>query len=83
MNMETLKVLNASGVETTCEILNEFVLQENGKKYVVYTLNEENESGMIKIYVAEKATDGKLKPIESDDEWVRLKQVLKEKARGE
>ena len=63
MNKETLKVLNASGVETSCEILNEFNLQETGKKYVVYTLNEENESGMIKIYVAEKAIDGTLKSI--------------------
>ena len=83
MNMETIKVLNASGIESTGELLNEFVLQETGKKYVVYTLNEENESGMIKIYVAERSEDGSLKGNISDDEWVRLKQILKEKARGE
>lgn len=83
MKMETIKVLNASGIEVAGELLNEFVLPETGKRYVVYTLNEENESGMIKIYVAEKTADGSLKAIESDDEWVRLKQVLKEKARGE
>lgn len=83
MNMETVKVLNASGIESSGEVLNEFVLQETGKNYVVYTLNEENESGMIKIYVAEKSADGSLKGITSDDEWVKLKQVLKEKARGE
>lgn len=81
--METVKVLNASGIESSGEVLNEFVLQETGKNYVVYTLNEENESGMIKIYVAEKAADGSLKGITSDDEWVKLKQTLKEKARGE
>ena len=83
MKMETIKVLNASGIEVAGELLNEFGLPETGKRYVVYTLNEENESGMIKIYVAEKTADGSLKAIESDDEWVRLKQVLKEKARGE
>lgn len=83
MKMETVRVLNASGIEMAGELLNEFVLPDTGKRYVVYTLNEENESGMIKIYVAEKAADGTLKSIESDDEWVRLKQVLKEMARGE
>lgn len=83
MNAEIIKVLNASGVESNGEVLNEFFLQDTGKNYVVYTLNEENESGMIKIYVAEKMADGTLGSITSDDEWVRLKQVLKEKARGE
>ena len=45
MKMETIKVLNASGIEVAGELLNEFVLPETGKRYVVYTLNEENESG--------------------------------------
>jgi len=64
------------------EFLISFKFTDNEKEYMVYTKNETDENGNVTIYVAsvnrEQGEDPKLGAVESDEEWARIKNVLKE-----
>lgn len=86
MNKELITVINNNGVEVQAEVLNAFTADKTGKKYVVYTLNEENEKGMVLIYIAQMVeVDGNynLVAIEDQAEWDMVKDIMKKMARGE
>jgi uncharacterized protein YrzB (UPF0473 family) len=54
---------------------------ESGNKYVVYTLNETSGEGLVKLYVAgfqNKDGQNVAKSIESDEEWNKIKEIMKE-----
>ena len=59
-----------------------FKFTDNEKEYMVYTKNETDENGNVTIYVAsvnrDQGEDPKLGAVESDEEWNRIKHVLKE-----
>jgi len=64
------------------EFLISFKFTDNEKEYMVYTKNETDENGNVTIYVAsvnrEQGDEPKLGAVESDEEWARIKNVLKE-----
>ena len=67
------------------ELIMEFEIVESGNKYVVYTLNETNENGLVKLYVAGiQNQDGKnvAKNIESEEEWTKIKEIMREVIAG-
>ena len=56
------------------------------KRYVVYTKNEIDENGNVTIYVSEMVTDKdgvRLTGVETDEEWSKIKDVLRELAKNE
>ena len=55
------------------EVLLTFEFTDTKKEYVVYTKNETDDAGNVTIYV-----DPKLGSVETDEEWARIKNVLKE-----
>ena len=86
MNTKIINVINANGAEVQAEVLATFLVEDLSKKYIIYTLNEENENGMVKIYVAELREENgtyNLISIDSDDEWNMIKEIMKKMARGE
>lgn len=64
------------------EFLLSFKFTDNNKEYMVYTKNETDNNGNVTIYVAsidrQEGTDPKLGGVDSEDEWTRIKNVLKE-----
>lgn len=78
-------IIDESGMRVDATILSKFQLS-NDNKYIVYTLNEVNEEGMIKIYVSGLVDENgsySYKEITTDEEWNNIKTVLKALAKSE
>ena len=64
------------------EFLISFKFTDNNKEYMIYTKNETDDNGNVTIYVASvdrsEGGDPKLGSVESEEEWTRIKGVLKE-----
>ena len=78
-------IIDESGMRVDATILAKFKLT-NDNKYIVYTLNEINEEGMIKIYVSGLVDENgsySYKEITTDEEWNNIKAVLKALAKSE
>ena len=84
-----LKIKTEDGSEIEAEIIIAFKLDVTNKEYVIYTKNEIDEEGNVTIYASalEDGEEGikKLTGISSDEEWEKIKEVLKTlaKKRGE
>lgn len=64
------------------EVLLTFEFTDTKKEYIVYTKNETDDAGNVTIYVASlnrvEGQDPQLGSVETDEEWARIKNVLKE-----
>ena len=69
------------GSKEEVEVLLAFKFNDNNKEYVVYTKNETDENGNVTIYVSNVTREGniaKLVTVSDDNEWTRIKNVLRE-----
>lgn len=85
MTDKLIYIINEDGVRQDATILAKFRLA-NANDYIVYSLNELNEEGMIKIYVTGLVSEGgnySSREINTDEEWNNLKSVLKSLAKSE
>ena len=81
-----MSIVLEDGTTDQVEILLSFEFNDNKKEYVVYTKNETDENGNITIYVSSVTRGGampQLGAVESDEEWSRIKNVLRELSKGE
>ena len=79
-------VVNEDGTKEEVELLFAFEFNDTKKEYAVYTQNEKDESGNSTIYVSSVLRDGeqvRLGGIESDEEWSKIKDVLRELSKKE
>ncbi len=64
------------------EVLLSFKFTDTNTEYMVYTKNETDDNGNVTIYVASvdrtNGEDPRLGSVDSEEEWVRIKNVLKE-----
>lgn len=82
----TFKLFDEEGKEVEYEVLFTFESNETNKNYIVYTDNEIDEEGNVKVYASiyEPKEDGTidenttLKPIETDAEWTKIQAILDE-----
>ena len=75
MTDKLIYIINEDGVRQDATILSKFRLA-NANDYIVYSLNELNEEGMIKIYVTGLVSEGgnySSREITTDEEWNNLK----------
>ena len=85
--MEDKKVLTITKLDGSTEQVEEvisFEFIDTKKQYVVYTKNEVDENGNKTIYVTRivQEEDGtKFVGIETDEEWAKIKEVLRELAK--
>ena len=77
----TFKAVDANGKEVECEVLFTFESEETKKNYMVYTDNETDEEGNIKVYASIYNPDkpeSDLIPIETESEWKIIETILEE-----
>lgn len=86
--MKEKKMLTITKLDGTIETVEEvisFEFSDTLKKYVVYTKNETDANGNITVYVTEMITDAngtnKFVGVESEEEWSKIKDVLRELAK--
>ena len=81
-----MAIIDANGSLVDVEVISSFNLKETGNNYVVYTFNDKDDNGLIKIYVS-KYIENKgaynFNFIDSDEEWNIVKNILKTMARSE
>lgn len=68
------------------EVVLAFAFKDTGKEYIVYTKNEKDESGNVTVYVSNvdrQSDEARLLGVDSEDEWNRIKDVLRELAKSE
>lgn len=81
-----MAVIDSNGSLVDVEVISVFNLDETGGNYAVYTFNDKDDNGLIKIYVTkfeEKGGTYEFDFIDSDEEWNTVKNVLKTMARSE
>lgn len=86
MEKKLMSIILEDGSVDQVEILVSFEFNDNKKEYVVYTKNETDENGNITIYVSSVIRDGdtpKLGGVDSDEEWSRIKNVLRELSKSD
>ena len=78
-----ITVVDENGNEQLCEVLFTFDSEEFGKSYVLYYPMgaEEDENEEIEIHASaftptEDGQDGELMPIETDEEWEMIEEML-------
>lgn len=79
MEKEKIKYTDINGVEREADVV--ICFEVNNKQYIIYTLNEKDENGMVALYSSEMIqNNGKteLCGINSDEEWSMVKDVMKE-----
>lgn len=77
----TFKITGEDGKDIECEALFTFEGKENGKNYIVYTDNTVDEEGNTKVYASiydPNQDEQTLEPIESDEEWKIIENILDE-----
>lgn len=85
-NKKILSILKEDGTKEEVELLICFAFNDTKKEYVVYTKNEKDENGNITIYVSSINRDGKtpkMGAVESDEEWSKIKDVLRELSKND
>lgn len=80
-----LTIIKEDGTSEEVELLICFEFNDTKKEYVVYTRNEQDENGNTTIYVSsiDRTNDiPKMGAIENDEEWSKIKDVLRELAKS-
>ena len=74
------------GTKEEVEVLLAFRFNDNNKEYVIYTKNEVDENGNVTIYISNVVRNGEivtLTTVADDNEWTRIKNVLRELSKAE
>lgn len=78
---KVLSIIKEDGTKEEVELLICFTFNDTKKEYVVYTRNEKDENGNVTVYISSVDRSGeipKMGAIESDEEWSKIKDVLRE-----
>ena len=78
LDSKTLYVKDENGKEVAMDILFTFESDQTNKQYVLF-VNPNDETG--EVYASCYDDDGNLLPIETDEEWARIKDVLRKLAK--
>ena len=79
-----ISIVDENGAIDEAEELLRLELSEFNKKYIIYTKNETDDKNNVTIYISElykeneNSDDVELRAIETDQEWDKLKEILKE-----
>lgn len=81
---EKFIIVDESGTKKDAERLSLFKTKDNEKTYIVYTFNEVDDNGMIKLYVAilnDKDGVYSLENITDTEEWTKVKDAMRKIAK--
>ena len=74
-------IVDKDGNKTECDVLFTFESDETHKNYIVYTDNTKDGMGNTKVYASvydPKNPGASLAPIETEEEWKAIEQILEE-----
>ena len=83
---EMMSIIAEDGTMEEVEVILAFEFKDTKKEYVIYTKNERDEDGNITIYVSNvdrSSEEPKLVGIDDEEEWNRVKDVLRELSKTE
>ena len=83
-NKKIMTIVKEDGTEEEVELIISFEFNDTKEEYVVYTRNEKDENGNTTLYVSrvDRSEDSpRMGAIKSDEEWDRIKDVLRELAK--
>ena len=72
-------VKDEQGKSVQCEILFTFESPETNNNYIVYTDNQKDKEGLLKVYASVYDKTGKTKelmPLETEEEWNTVEAIL-------
>ena len=81
-----MSLISEDGTKEDVEVIIAFEFKDTKKEYVVYTKNEKDENGNVTVYVSNvdrSSGEAKLLGVESENEWNRIKDVLRELSKDE
>lgn len=81
-----MTIISNEGAAEEVEIILAFSFKDNQKEYIVYTKNEKDENDNITVYVSnvEHTADKiKLLGVADEEEWNKIKDVLRELSKTE
>lgn len=81
-----MSIVAEDGSVEEVEVILAFEFKDNKKEYVVYTKNERDENENVTVYVSNverSSGEPKLLGVEDEDEWNRVKDVLRELSKTE
>lgn len=81
-----MNIVAEDGSVEEVEVVLAFEFKDTKKEYVIYTKNERDENNNITVYVSNvdrSEGDPKLMGIEDEEEWNRVKDVLRELSKSE
>lgn len=76
----TMSIIGEDGSIDEVEVVIAFEFKDTKKEYVVYTKNEKDENDNVTVYVSSVDRSGetpKLYGIDDEEEWNRVKDVLR------
>lgn len=81
-----MKIVSEDGSSEEVEVVFAFEFKDTKKEYVIYTRNERDDDNNVTVYISNvdrSNGETKLLGIETDEEWNRIKDVLRELAKSE
>lgn len=81
-----LSIVAQDGSIEEVEVVLAFKFKDTDKEYVIYTKNETDDKGLVTVYVSSidrSSGETKLYGINDEDEWNKIKDVLRELSKTE
>ena len=81
-----MSIVAEDGSIEEVEVILAFEFKDTKKEYVVYTKNEKDENGNVTVYVSyiDRSSDSpKLLGVDDEEEWNKVKDVLRELSKSE
>lgn len=82
---DKITITNENGQTIEAEKIAVFEIPDFGRKYIIYTFNDVDPNGLVKLNVGQLVEENgtsSLKTIETDEEWTRIKDVMREIIKG-
>ena len=86
MEKKMMSIVAEDGSIEEVEVILAFEFKDTNKEYVIYTKNEKDENDNVTVYVSNvdrSSGEPKLMGIEDEEEWNRVKDVLRELSKSE
>lgn len=81
-----MSIVSEDGSIEEVEVILAFEFKDNKKEYIIYTKNEKDENDNVTVYVSNvdrSSGEPRLVGVDDDNEWNRIKDVLRELSKPE
>ena len=86
LEKKMMSIISEDGTTEEVEVILAFEFKDNKKEYVIYTKNEKDENDNITVYVSNvdrSSGEPKLMGVDDEEEWNRVKDILRELSKAE